>query len=275
MVTTNTITEENVSAMFAGLKIRKPGDVVNLGVNMTLYAQGGGGKTILVANAARELGGRTLHIDADGGTDVIEDFRDDPNYDIIDIKSYNEFIKISDALKRDVGGYKNVIVDNLSELVNMAEDWAGVTNEANANNLKNYMKMTGEILDKTRLFRDIARTTGINVFFIAWDADEKDERGIVKKELDLTPALRKEYPGIVTIIGHIEVLNDPNKRKLNFAPGPKTVSKFRRSTSSKAMEVPFQIFYGLENLPLADVIRTIKGEQSWPKSKYPTPATPN
>jgi hypothetical protein len=89
--------------------------------------------------------------------------------------------------------------------------------------------------------------------------------------LALTPAMRKEIPGIITIIGHVEVLqNDPDHRVLDFAPSPRSVSKFKRVKGSSAMNIPYRIYYGYDNMPLVDVLKSVKGElKDWPNTKYP------
>ena len=41
-----------------------------------------------------------------------------------------------------------------------------------------------------------------------------------------------------------------------------------RSPTSSAMEVPFEITYDVKNLPIVDVIETIKKGVKWPSEKY-------
>ena len=229
---------------------------------MTLYGQGGAGKTTLAADLAKL--GATLHVDAEGGVEAIS-HRDD--LDFVELLSWKQFEILSKELQQGKHGYKNIIIDNLSELVTMCiTQIAGPTDSPE---IQEYGEMTRKINHHVRLYRDMARIQGINVIFIAWDADEKDDRGVLKKDLALTPSLRKTVPGVINVIGHVAVLDDPTKRMLNFAPGPRTVSKFRRAGNAQANEVPFQIVYDKDNLPLADVIKTVKGEQKWPATKYP------
>lgn len=258
---------------FAGLQIRKPNEMAHgtdAGYFFTLYGQGGSGKTTVAAEVY-ELG-KTLLMDAEGGSEAVSHIKD-PNLDIVEVFEYKQFNAMSQQLFSGQHDYKNVIVDNLVEVINL--DLRQITGSGTKSpELQEWGTMTREILFKTRQYRDLARLQGVNVFFLAWDADEKDDRGILKKDLAFTPALRKEYPGVVTIIAHIRVLDDPTKRMLDFAPGPRTVSKFRRSADSAATKIPFQITYGLNNLPIVDVIRTMRGEQEWPSTRYAIARTP-
>jgi len=243
------------------------------GLFMGLYAQGGGGKTLLAGSVA-ELGA-TCYIDAEGGSEVL-DYRDEIIH-YADAYSYQTFINIVNGLvqlyKKGEEPFKNIIVDNMSELLDMAEDHYGIQGD-DKYDLQKYNLVKKDFLKRIRALRDIARQHDVNIILLLWDADEKDERGVLKKDLALTPKLREKFPGIVNIIGHISsVQGKPNMRQLSFEPSPKSVSKFRRSPTSSAMAVPYVIRYSYDKLPLPDIIRAIKGEKEWPKGRYETATT--
>jgi phage nucleotide-binding protein len=259
------LTEENAGPKIAGLDIRKAGDRTFLGIFMALYGQGGSGKTTLAAEVYKV--GRTLLLDAESGTDSISHLQNEPNLDIVDIVNYKQFDTLINALKQDSRDYVNIVVDNLVEIIDFCEDYHGIKGN-DSHDLQNYKLVKRDIIHHVKTLRDIARTRGINVIMCAWDADEKDNRGVVKKDLAFTPALRKEFPGICTIIGHIDVLSDPDKRRLDFAPSPKSVSKFKRSRDSAAIKIPYKVVYDIDHLPLADIINTAKGVSEWPSKKY-------
>lgn len=270
-MTSDQIDNDSGPGSFAGLPIKTPADfnTPESGAFFTVYGQGGAGKTTLVADVHKL--GKTLHLDAEGGSEAISHLKD--KLDIIEVLRYSHFDAVSRKLWAGGHGYKNVIVDNLCEIISL--DLKAITGSGtDAPEIQEWGKMTRDILFATRQYRDMARQQGVNVFFLAWDSDEKDDRGVLKKDLAFTPALRKEYPGVVTVIAHVRVLDDPTKRMLDFAPGPRTVSKFRRSADSAATKVPFQITYGLDKLPIVDIIRTMRGEQEWPESKYRADRTP-
>lgn len=267
---TNILTVENAPKI-AGLTIRKSSEFfgLDIGSHFTFYGQGGSGKTTLAASAA-EIG-PTILLDAEGGVESISHRKD---VDVVEIFNYRDFQRITEEFKSSSNGYKNVIIDNLCEIVDKCiYSLAGPSPINDIPEFKEWNQTTREIKYRVREWRDIARKHGINVFINAWDEDSKDERGILKKDLAFSPSLKRDYPGIVTIIGHIRVLNDPNKRLLDFAPSPKTVAKFRRNAKSSANKIPFQIEYGLENLPLPDILRTLRGEIEWPTKKYEAKAS--
>lgn len=236
------------------------------GICMSLYGQGGAGKTTLVADAANATDKRTLFLNAGGGLDAISHRTD---FEYIELFEYRSFRNMRNALKRGGHPFGNVIIDNLCEVINQNQTEVSGS-PTGVIEIGDWNKITREIIFSVREFVVIAQQQGINVFFLCWDSDEKDDRGVLKKDLAFTPALRKEYPGVVTIIGHVGVTNDPLRRQLDFAPGPRTVAKFRRNGDPKstANQIPFKIVYGLDNLPLADIIKTWKGEQGWPANKY-------
>lgn len=264
------LTKENAEATFGGLVVKRPGQQIVQGVCMSIYGQGGAGKTDTVSKVV-ELG-KTLHIDVESGTDVLAHLGDNLDYDIVEPDTYAQFQKITDALVKDHTApdgkpYVNLIVDNLSELVDRCETHMGITGNG-SHDLQNYKLVKLEILKRVRLLRDLSRKYGLNVFFLCWDADEKDERGVLKKDLALTPALRKEFPGMINIIAHVRVISDPSKRTLDLAPSPKSVAKFRRAANSSAQAVPFVITYSQEQSVLVDVIKSIKEGAEWPSDKY-------
>lgn len=240
------------------------------GAFIILYGQGGAGKTTLAASCLEsEFGSPYLHIDAEGGLDAIIDRK---GVEYVSIYNWVQFDNLTKELVREKGGgYKAICVDNLVEVYNLSlEKIAGKTD---APEIQEWGEAFREVRHKIREYRDLARKYGITVIMCAWDADEKDDRGVVKKDIALSPSLRKQVPGLTTIIGHVRVLDDPNMRMLDFASGPKTIAKFRRSRSANAQKIPFQIRYPVDKLPLGDIINVLRGGANWPTSKYPAATT--
>lgn len=260
------LTKDNAEARFAGFPIKKAGDMRQRGIFMTLYGQGGVGKTTLAAELYRL--GKTIYADAEAGTDSVAHLGDEPNLDIVDITSWRDFEKFVNALPDavDTLGYINIVVDNLCELLDRCEEHHGIVGN-DAHDLQRYKLVTRDMMRKIRFLRELARTRGINVILIAWDMDTQDA-GVVKKDIAFTPALRKEYPGICTIIAHVAPTNSPDVRQIDFATSRKTIAKFKRPADSTAQSVPWKINYTVDKLPLIDIINTIKGVTEWPSKKY-------
>jgi hypothetical protein len=131
------------------------------------------------------------------------------------------------------------------------------------------------MLQMIRDWRDLTRFNDLNVVFIAWDSDDKDDRGVVKKMVSFTPSMQRQYPGIVDSIGWVSPTTNPDLRMVDFTPGPKTHAKFRRAPHSRAMKIPYVIYYGINNLPMPDILAVLKGGSDWPTSKYPSPVRGN
>lgn len=250
----------------AGIKIRRAAVMEN-GLFMALYGKGGSGKTTLASELYKLF--KTLLIDAEAGTDVLEDLRDEENLDIADVESWSQFEKLVSALKTDVRGYGGIIVDNYSELLDQCENHFGIVG-GDRNDLMKYNLVTKAMRRSMKTLRGIARKHKIIVILIFWDADTKDGERI-KKDLSLTPKLKETFPGICTMIGHLEVGVNPDARTLSFAPSPRTVSKFKRSRKAAAQKVPYEITYKVDNLPLVDIINTIQGRGNWPSNSYEKP----
>lgn len=250
------------------LEIKNTGNVEQLGTNWTLYGPGGAGKTTLPAGLHDTEYGPVLYGAAESGLIVIKHL----GIPYVDIARWSDAEAMLNAFKSATPPpYKSVVLDNLSEMAQLAvysEAPDGMPTQPQWN------KITNKMLHIVREWRDLTKIRDLNVFFLAWDADERDEVGTVKKDINFTPALRKAYPGIVDTVGHLSTpQNKPDMRRLSFEPGPKTIAKFRRAPTSNSMQVPFNIYYGLNNLPMYDVIATIKGDKPWPAEKYPVPTS--
>lgn len=241
------------------------------GTAIVLYGQGGAGKTLLASGAADSpYGSPCLHIDAEGGSDVIE-HKD--NVDVAEVFNWTQYNNLTDDIIRQKGaGYKCIINDNLVELCNMCLE--KITGTRDAPEIQEWGEMFREIRHKIRQYRDLARKFGIVIIFCCWDAIEKTVGNQQRYDLALTPALRKQVPGLITIVGHITVLEDPYKRLLDFASTPNTVSKLRAAPSTKAAaaKIPLRIVYPVDKLPMVDILGVLKGGKDWPTGKYEIPA---
>lgn len=233
------------------------------GMCIAIYGAPGTGKTTLAAQAAlSDLGKPVLVIDAEGGSRAIAHMKD---VYIADVKTWQEVVDVSNTVANTKNEFKTVVLDNMSEFQQM--NLKRIVGNG-LPQIQHYGQNTNEMLGFVRLWRDIARDSGLNVIFIAWESPEKDEStGIIKRDLGFTPSLAKQFPGIIDLVGYLTVDNS-GTRILSFAPSTRTAAKFRRSQSEVAMQIPLTLYYGLNENPLVDLLNTLKGQLDWPTGKY-------
>ena len=208
-----------------------------------------------------------MFLDAEGGTRAISHRED---IDVLSVNSWRKIQDVHNELKRGGHGYKTIVYDNLSEYAVLCIQ--GIAGIADQPEIQEWGKSNRAILNLVREGRDMARFQDINVVFIAWDVQDKDEMGRPLLNAAFTPGIQKELPGIVDTIGHISVADQKSGlRLLSFNPGPRTIAKFRRSQDEAALKIPFEIYYGLDNMPMPDILRVIKEGGDWPANKYPAP----
>jgi len=261
-----TITKETAKIVIPGLEVFDTNDWTQLGTNWTLYGQGGAGKTTLPASLEDSEFGPVLYGASESGISVLQGL----GVQYVNINNWDDSAKLLKAFKGpNPPPVKSVALDNLSEMADKCKWFVSPSGQPTQ---PEWNKITNLMLNMIRDWRDLTKVMDLNVFFLAWDADERDELNFVKKDINFTPALRKAFPGIVDTVGHIDVLDRrPDMRKITFAPSPKTIAKFRRAATSNARKIPYEIYYGLDNMPLVDIMRTLKSDKEWPAAKYPVP----
>lgn len=264
------------------IKIQKAKDLAgtNWGVCMAIYGAPGVGKTTMVSEAVySEYGQPVEFIDCEGGARAITHMDDITVLSVIDPANRGEGFKdVKDLIADYIVGKRKagtIIIDNMSELLNLCVRWV-VNNVSRGEgvrpidrpDIKDWSTITAEMLALTRRLRDFARNSGTNVFFIAWEAPEKDESqgGLIKRDLAFNPSFARQFPGIVDVVGRLTVKGE--LRELSFAPSTTTASKFRRGGGEAANNVPNVIRYKLGDRPIVDILACLKGGKEWNASKY-------
>lgn len=256
---------------FGNFPISSAGASADLGYCILLYSRGGGGKTTLAGSADDSPEDRpVLFIDAEGGVKAISHRKD---VQVITVSSWRDIKALTaDIIKSPNLPWKTIVLDNLSEFVQLAVTQI-VGNATDGVSQPKYGEMAREVLALVRQYRDLARYKKVNVIIIAWDSPEADETGRRITTINATPKLQKDLPGIVDIIGYISPVDgQPDRRILTFEQSTRTIAKFRRNTSDAARTIPLQIYYGVDNLPMPDILAALKRGKEWPADKYPRPA---
>lgn len=261
---------------FNGLTIIKPSEAIKFGVCGAIYGPGGVGKTTFAAGACEsEFGAPVLDVDAEGGASAVSHISES-KLSVAPVKSWKEIDALGANFSLAQFPWRTVLFDNMTEYASLALDAAKAKGGRGVNDqpqIQDYGTATRWILAFTRHWRDIARFTGINVVFIAWDSREKDdETGRISQRVNFTPALQSQFPGIVDIVGYlstdpkIQLANQGGEylRWLNFSSNPRLDSKFRRSKNEHAKDIPLLI----PNPQFAHILDTIKGGKPWPKDYY-------
>lgn len=255
--------------VFEGFEVRAATEDANLGETIMLVSSGGGGKTTVAASASEV--GPCVFFDAEGGTKAISDW---PEIDVIDMVSWTKIKEMRDKLKtaKEIP-WRTIVLDNLSEYIQLAvSDIFGGLEASGAGFDPRWGKVIGEVIGLVRDYRNIARSRGVNVIILAWDSKEKDETNRLITSISATPRLQELLPGIVDIIGYISpVQGRQDLRRISFEVSDRNVTKFRRNRSDVANTIPLSITYGVKNLPLGDVLKTLRERTPFPTDKYPTP----
>lgn len=262
---------KETARQFAGLHIVPASEVVNDGLVLALCGPAGSGKTVTAANIYRsEQAGKVLILDAEAGSSSCADMP----VDVAQIKKWADLQAVRKEVDRsgDIE-YGTIVVDNMSEIANMRlyEISGGELPQ-----IQHYGACQADILRFTRYWRDVARNRGINVIFCVWEETKQDAKTTRwGKHVSFTNKLAAQWPGVVTMIGHIwPISRHPEMRQLSFTADPDTDAKFRVSTVERAAMLPTEMYYRRDDPVLGDMLDAIRGNKPFPVDLYAAPKRP-
>ena len=265
----NVLTPSNART-FAGLKILSQ-EQSEVGLCMAIYGGGGTGKTTLLSQVVQSpYGSPALLVDVDGSSSSVRHLVPH-GLDIVPVARWNDVTRILSALDKSDNPYRSVVVDNLSELASVC--MRNITTEPTPQ-IQHWGQMTSDMLRLVRMMRDLSRFRGINVLFSAWEETSKDEEaGYIRRTVNFTPKFAAAFPGIVTMVGHLGIHNNPPEytRILTFAPSPKLDSKYRVSPLDAASKIPQVLYVRPDAQPLVDFLATVRDGAPFPVDRYRPP----
>lgn len=264
-------TRERITS-FGGLAVKSPTQIREThGRNITIMSRGGIGKTTLAATAVKSrFACPLLVLDIEGGSYVLDE---DPNIDIISILTYDDWRKFYTSLKLnwnnpDKFPYKGICIDNITEL--MYKDLE-VEKPKHKDPRQAYGVVTDDLLDITRFMRELTRKTMINVIINVWvERERDDDNNATFTKVQLNPATQKAYPGIVDIVGWLDIENDKPAytRKLSFIP-VRSDAKLRRAKGDvNAQKIPIEMW----NPDLGAILDTLIGGDDFNAAQFAKPS---
>ena len=271
-------TPNAVVKTFGGLNIVPVKQITDQwGHCILIYGPGGVGKTPQAASVANSPACKKglLFLDVEGGVRSISHMDNVDVHQIFKWKDWTTFRRTLTQNPKEFP-YDVVVVDNLSELADVS--MKDITEDQPS--IREWGENTDKILDMVRFCRDASRKWGIIFILIAWDTDLEEGSETAKrtkKSIAFTPKLREKLPGIVDIIGYmnVDLRGTPNAagdrpRLISFAPARDTVAKFRRSKDENASKVPLEV-YDTDITALCDVVTTLTNGSPFPLAKHTPP----
>jgi hypothetical protein len=257
----------------AGLPIVAANKLARDAFNALFYAYPGVGKTTIEGMfAAYPPACPVLIVDAEGGASVLAHL---DNVYVVQVQTWAQTEKLLSTLemqaKKGTLKYKTICWDNVTEFHSMLINHIVGKGDIQ---IQHHGRILGELMRFARRNRDLSRFHGVNTVLVAWqETKENKTTGLTRQTVALTAKLSERLPGVPNNVGYITILNDPPNytRKLSFAASPLNDAKLRRAPGDGASSIPLEIFYGLHQNPIADILRTIYEGVPFPSDKYQRP----
>jgi phage nucleotide-binding protein len=211
------------------LKDLKPvGNKIDRGISIVVYANPGVGKTTLGTTLPPE---ETLIINAEAGLGPLLG-KGHSVFNILEAVTEFEFEKVIDdiykKLRTESHPFKNIVIDNLSEIENQLILNITQRHGKEAPTLREYGDAAFKMKQWIHNFRDL-QFLGMNVVFNAWEFP-MDLRNVEGSIITLIcPKVSKSNVpvlcGCVDVVGHLEVHEKTGKRWIRLRPNEQYLCK--------------------------------------------------
>ena len=212
-----------------GFNVEKAPNVINRGISVIVYANPGVGKTTLATSLPPES---TLIINAEAGLGPLIG----KGHAIIHLQNIQSKGGVPEivaglltSIRQDAGKtIRNVVIDNVSELLNLALLETTVKRGKAMPSLQEHGESSFRVSEWMHQFRDLT-FLGINVVFNAWEQvmEIAQSDGVIVTKT--VPMIGKKTAvmaaGIVDICAHLEVHEKTGKRWLRIAPSDQYLTK--------------------------------------------------
>jgi phage nucleotide-binding protein len=220
---------------FAGLKIEKP-DINEVGkLNMLIYGEAGVGKTWLAGSSSKVPEMRNVaYVDCEAGKKTLREW---PDVEILPARRWEDLINVYRALSAGGHRYNTVVLDSLSEILEICKDQVMVEMKADPENdardedipsIREWGKLQVRMLRLIRLYRDLP----MNVIFIAHAERVQLKTGKFKWMPMLNGKMQMKVPGIPDIVFFLynQEVDGQQRRLLLTGQTDTAVAKVRGAT---------------------------------------------
>lgn len=224
-------------------------------INMLVYGDPGVGKTVLAGSASEvEALSPVIYVDVEGGTLSLRERY--PDVHVVRVKSFNDFGKLFEELRRGQHGYKTVVLDSITEIqkFGMYEVMKrALDNDPDRDpdlpGIGEWGKNTEQMRRTIRAFRDLP----MNTIFLGLAATDQDKKGNRLTKPALSAKLASEVAGFLDVVCYMYKKTDKDtdevKRLLLTDGTDEYIAKDRTDKLPPILEAPtmktiHQIMFG-------------------------------